>query len=108
MVVSKAYLSTNGAAFPAGEGSNFNPIRCELLEEEEGVIDCFAVEDVIPEEKRGRRLEITTVKVIPRGRGHSKSTFLQRELSARLKRPTSVASKPSHSRVDIASKTTRR
>lgn len=54
----KAHLSANSTAFPAGERPNFDPIRCEFLEKGEGAVDYFAVEDVVPEEKGGRRLEI--------------------------------------------------
>lgn len=56
------HLSADGTAFPAGKRSNLNPIRDKLLEEGEGAIDYFAVKDVVPEEERGRSLEIATSK----------------------------------------------
>lgn len=51
---------------------------------------------------------VSEVKIVPSSKDHSRSTFLHKELSARLRRPTSVAVKPSHSKVDIPSNTTRK
>lgn len=45
------YLSADGTTFPTREGSNFDSVRCELLEESEGTVDYLAVEDMVSEEK---------------------------------------------------------
>ena len=57
-----SHLSADGTTFPTRKGSNFNPVRRELLKEGEGVVDRFAVEDMVPEEQRGGRLGVTTSK----------------------------------------------